>query len=378
MLLEILIHNDGIAFCLPGSRQEPQPLQTDRAIDEQLAAIPTVKKTTSSVVFLVSEELLYNTSFTLPLKTPNLKEAISYQLEQLLPFELDSIYYSYKSIRKSDGYAVLLYALRRDLVESYIKQTAAAGFNIVGLYPLNQRYIVKKKSDEKWAMVFPGRFPKILCYAGDKLKDRFIGYNLPGFSDLAALCGTMKIYYVGEPPSSSYIDSAELLTENPIFKEFNLLPASFRRPDYLRKVIWGLAILNSVTLLMLGVVKEYRLLSLSGQVASAMEQIMPLVNEIKELQKKEEEYKATIDRISGMAKNPDLIIFFKNLSEKLPASSYLDQMRMDKRDGAIQVQGYTDDISELTSSLKGIGEAKLKSTSMRRNKTYFQLEITLP
>ena len=119
------------------------------------------------------------------------------------------------------------------------------------------------------------------------------------------------------------------------------------------------------------------MLSQSSKVEIAVDELMPLVKEIKSLQKKEEQYKKKIDRVTVLAKNPDLIGLMKNLSSLLPTSSYLDQMRMDKKDETIQIQGYTDDIGELTSKLKGLGESKLKSTSRRRDKTYFQLEINL-
>jgi hypothetical protein len=51
---------------------------------------------------------------------------------------------------------------------------------------------------------------------------------------------------------------------------------------------------------------------------------------------------------------------------------------MDNRNNSIHIQGYTNDINELTANLQNVGNAQLKSTSSRRNKTYFHVEITLP
>ena len=68
----------------------------------------------------------------------------------------------------------------------------------------------------------------------------------------------------------------------------------------------------------------------------------------------------------------------EKMTTELPDSAYLDQMRMDSRQKSISIQGYTSDISALTAKLQDMGEAKLKSTSRRKNQTYFNVEISLP
>ncbi len=110
----------------------------------------------------------------------------------------------------------------------------------------------------------------------------------------------------------------------------------------------------------------------------AINRIMPQVKEVKGLRDKNERLKDYIEKIEGISPSPDIITFLAELTTKLPETSYLDQMRMDKKKNAIHIQGYTEDISDLTSKLKEMGETSLKSTSRRRNKTYFNVEISLP
>lgn len=378
MLIEVIIRKQGIAVSLPQDRKKTVFLDQDKPIPEQIEQlVADIKKTTSAIVFLVGEELLFFKSFLLPLRTPNIKEAVQYQLEQLVPFEESAVYYSYASTRESDAYQINLYVLQQKTIHTYIQQMADAGYTIAGLYPESQRYINRNLKKENWALVSPGRFSKVLSFGGSRLFDRHISYSEPDFAQLAEVGGTKKIYHLKRPIGSSFLDVVDLLGDKPAYKEFNMLPASFRRPDYYRKIILALLVLNVVALLSLISIKEYRLISLGNEVKHALEQVDPLVEEMKQLQKKEESYKAQIDRLTGLGKNPDFIKFFTDLTTKLPTSSYLDQMRLEKQ-GAIHIQGYTEDISELTSKLKGLGETKLKSTSRRRDKTYFQVEIGLP
>jgi Tfp pilus assembly protein PilN len=181
-----------------------------------------------------------------------------------------------------------------------------------------------------------------------------------------------------ETPYEDFIDARILLRETPLLKYFNMLPESYRRPDYAKIVIAVLLVLNIITFLSLGAVKAYRLKELNAQYDRKIEEIMPLVKEMKEIRIQEEESLQSIDRFKEIGGNFDLISLLTELTDELPKSSYVDQMRMDNRNNSIHIQGYTNDINELTANLQNVGNAQLKSTSSRRNKTYFHVEITLP
>lgn len=379
MVVEVIIRKDGIYLSLSRDRRKVEKLRDDEFLVERIGEyVQGLKKSSVTVVIFVSEELLFFKSFTLPLSTVNIKEAVQFQLEQLVPFEEGSYYYSYLSRRGNDSFHISLYALQHQLINSYMSQVADFGYTISGLYPEGQRYISKAIKKEKWALMTPGRYPKVLNFFGSRLEDRVMCYEEVEFSQLSDMLGTKKIYHRNRPIGSNFLAGDDLLEPKPMFKDFNMLPASYRRPDYYRKILFALIALNAAALLGLISLKEVRLLSFRNQVDSRIEELMPLVKEMKKLQQDEELYKSQVDSLTGLGKNPDLIKFFADLSSKLPTSSYLDQMRLDKKQNAIQIQGYTEDIGDLTEKLKGLGDAKLKSTSRRRDKTYFQLEVSLP
>jgi len=123
--------------------------------------------------------------------------------------------------------------------------------------------------------------------------------------------------------------------------------------------------------------KEYQIREAMEQVDSRIKAVQPLVKEVNALQG---QVKALEDKSQTIAQfqNPDLIDLLAKLTSELPQHSYLDLIRLDKDQKAINIMGYTDDIGELTTKLQVFGEVKLKSTSRRKNKTYFHLETSLP
>jgi len=378
-VIEVILRKDEILLRTSGEGKEIALNSEGSSLAGRIAElIAASQKQTTGIVFFVAEEMLFFTSFSLPLKTPKLAEAIRYQLEQFVPMPSGSFLYSYSSLRQEDGYKISLYAVLKDKVEKYLQDVSAAGYNILGLYPEGQRYIGKKHRKEKWSLVVPGGFPKVLVFEEDHLLDRLVCFSEPEFSELAAICGSMKIYHAGRPGNASFLDGEKLIAIKPGVREFNLLPSTFRRPDYYRKVLKLLLVFNLIGLILLFGVREYQIISHGNQLDAEIEKIMPLVKETKGLRAKEKEYNDYINRLEKLGKNPDLILFLRKITENLPVSSYIDQIRMDNSQAAIQIQGYTDDIGELTTKLQKIGDTKLKSTSRRQDKTYFQLEINLP
>jgi hypothetical protein len=157
-----------------------------------------------------------------------------------------------------------------------------------------------------------------------------------------------------------------------------MLPASYQRPDYLKIMIGVLLVVNALTFLLWGGVKLYKLKTYNTQVNREIEAIMPLVTEMKGLRQKEEGSLKAIAQIEGIGKNFDLIKFMQQLTTVMPSNSYVDQLRLDEKTNVVSIQGYTDEVSGLASKLQEIGVAQLKSTSSRQNKTYFNVEISLP
>ncbi len=377
--LEIIIEKNGVNICHPFSNDADMFIDNKSLLGERLLAYCSRNNISFSKVSLfVSEELLFFKSINLPLKTRDIKQAVEYQLDMLIPFPKETMLFSYTNERLKENYRLNLVAVNKQLVEPVAQEVSNAGYIITGLFPESQRYINRLAQKSKWALVLPGRFSKVYTFIGSQLEDRFLCGKEPSFSELTSLCKCDTIYHQQPVQGSRYQNARELLEQNPILKDFNMLPESFRQPDYFKVAIVALIGLNLAALLVLGGIKGFSLIRADNKVENAISEIMPQVNEVNKLRSKEDMLLKNLNTVESISKNPDLIGFLKNLSEKLPESSYLDQMRMDKKSRSFHIQGYTENVGELTTQLQSIGESKLKSTSRRRNRTYFQVEISLP
>jgi hypothetical protein len=194
--------------------------------------------------------------------------------------------------------------------------------------------------------------------------------------ELATKNAAEVIYKPAPREGSGFQDADQLLTEKALHKELNLLPPSYRRPDYLRYVLIGLCLLNALALVAAGVLKEYNVLTVLKKVDTEIVTLRPNVKEMEQLRIKEKQLADTIGRVEAIGENFDIIRFLERATKSLPENSYLDQIRMDGKTGDIQLQGYTEDIGALTAKLDSLGNAKLRSTSRRRNQTYFHVEIS--
>ncbi len=156
------------------------------------------------------------------------------------------------------------------------------------------------------------------------------------------------------------------------------MPKAYRRPEYSKYLIMLLLALQYSCPGRFCRRQGISTLNYAARVDSEIAKVAPLAREARQLRTKEEKLNHYIDQFMAVGQNPDLITFLDTLTRALPDSAYLDQLRMDSKDNAVIIQGYTDDINALTAKLQDMGEAKLKSTSRRRNQTYFNVEINLP
>ncbi len=392
--LEIVIYKNGLKLCHPTDNSvfEFVPKEEGSVAVKIADFIRTISAPAGTIHLFVAEDLLFFKTFQLPTDTMDLKEAVSYQMEMLTPFD-ETTWHSFDSIREEEVYRITLFAARSQFIDIYIQEIIDAGYTISGLYPESQRFVNKLNRKTPWALLLPGNFVKAYIFTGTEMVERLLCSAKPSFSEAVEVCNTDTIFKLEanvrdkplgnaqmptEKPPFDFIDARFLLREKPLLKSFNMLPANYQKPDYTKIIIAVLIVLNIITFLSLGAVKVYRLKSMDNQVEREIGKIMPLVNEMKEMRLKEEEYLQSFAYFEEFGGNFDLISFLAKLTAKLPKSSYLDQMRMDPKNNSIHIQGYTDDINELTSNLSDFGNAQLKSTSKRQNKTYFHVEITLP
>ena len=223
-----------------------------------------------------------------------------------------------------------------------------------------------------------GRISKALVFDGNRLVDRMPCYHEPEYEAVQKLCGREIVYQSADMEEEGFLSGTELLSQRPVLKEFNLLPATYKKPDYMRYFLIALCILNCIALIAVAGIKEYKIQQTLAYLHTEVEKRLPGVKEIEALRVKEKKLQTSLQYIESIETNFDILSFLDEVTEELPENSYLDQIRMEKKGDAIQLQGYTDDLGELTEKLGEFGNAKLKSTRKRQNKTYFHVEIGLP
>ena len=379
--LQILIEKGRYTLWTPGASEvietaEREPSEV--ALGKRLKRFQRKNRASgNNIVLFVAEDLLFYKSFQLPLKTPDLQEAISFQLSMLTPFSEEDLLYSFETRRQKDGYLVHLYAAKKEPLVDYLQDLIQAGFRGTGLFPEHQRYVNRESRRSRWSLVLPGRFTKVLVFAEGRLQERLLSNINPDFDRLSEASGTGTIYH---PHGSDdrFLAAGQLTRGQLLLNEFDLLPDSYRQPDYLKAVIVFLAAINFLALFGWAGAGIYHLQAAESQLEAQISELSPRVKEINSLQDREQELQEYTKRFEELGANPDLITFMEQLTTELPANSYLAQMRMDPAGQTISMQGYTEDIGELTSSLQQLGETKLKSTSRRKNQTYFDVEVSLP
>ncbi len=371
-VIEIIIGRDKMAICHDGRRTETGALTS--GLGKQVAAFCAAQGVSASeVVFYLAEEQLFFKKFHLPTQVANVKEAVELQRDLLLPFAAECLY-SFTSERGKDGYEVLLYAAVRQGIEEAVADVKEAGFRPLGVFPEYQRFADEKVNKGDWALLMGGHSPKLFCFNGDKLQDRLLCREVPTPAEAAALAGPDNLFGVNldEESGLSPAEPRAATGTGP----FNLLPASYRRPDFFRMAIVGLVILNLVALVVVGAGKIYQVAKVGSRLDGEIAEIMPLIKETEQLSIKEKNLLKTVTRIENLGTNFDLITFLGKLTKVLPDTAYLDQVRLNDKTGAVNIQGYTDDVAGLTGKMQDLGDVKLKSTRRRKNKTYFDIEIT--
>ncbi len=337
------------------------------------------QKAGPAVTVYVAEELLFCKQFSLPVKGSSIKQAMGYQMEMLLPFPADGCFFSYETERRNKETAVTLYAVPEEGIAPHLQALTASGHSLVGLFPLSQRYVSRSQGKKKWALLLPGDMATLLTFVNGRVRQRLLCPSLPTAEEAMELSGCDTVYFPAASEGRGFADADTLLADAPLGKSFNLLPASYRRLDYFKVLIAGLVLLNVFSLFLLVGMKEYRFHSTSSRVEAEIAKLQPTMKKINALSSKESNSQKEIDRLEEIGKNPDLLSLLTNLTNTLPPSAYLDQLRLEKKEAAIlYLDGYADDMGEMSTSLQGLGEVSLKSTSRRNNKNYFQMEIVLP
>ncbi|MEW6219839.1 MAG: hypothetical protein AB1634_09945 [Thermodesulfobacteriota bacterium] len=378
--LAVIIQTGRLVFCHPERPEERERIAfgESHAGEELRRFCAREGISTDTVVLFVAESLLFFKTFELPAKTADLQEAIGYQLGILTPFDPEDLVFGHSAVKDKEVFQIALYAAARSTVAPVLEQLTAAGFTVAGLYPEYAQYLAGGKQPATSALVLEGPFPKAFLFKAGRLVNRLVLPMDLGYQELVSRLGTDLIAMPEAREGSGFGVAAALPVPRLGLREFNLLPADYRRPEYSRWLVAVLLALNLLGLAALAGIKEYRISSRTATVAQALADLRPQVEEVRQLKDQEEALKAFVSAFGQLGENPDIIAALAHLTESLPASSYLDQVRMEKTARTVNVTGFTRDMGELSKELKGLGDAKLKSTSRRRDKTYFDMDITLP
>ncbi|MBU0680663.1 MAG: hypothetical protein KKD73_04490 [Proteobacteria bacterium] len=330
----------------------------------------------ADVDLYLGEDLLFFTKITLPLQTPNIKTAIALQLDMLSPFGDDSLS-TFASQRSKEGFVITLYFCRRSLITPLLEILSKAGAHLTGLYPESQRYLTRDTQKLVWSLWSPGRFGKITHFRHGKVISRDLCTQQANGALIQTRTGSPTLYTLGNAESGA-ASAMSLLAQPASVKEYNMLPASFLRPDYMKKAMVALVAINLVLLVLLGgfkgLVLHRQAAALDQHIAATKidaDEALTIKGQIKKYEKQLDDYRA-------MGTNIDLIAFMAGLNKNLPSSAYLDQFRFDGKTRTITLQGYTDDLPGLTENIAALGAATLKSTMKRRDQTYFHLEVSMP
>lgn len=330
------------------------------------------------VELYVAEDLVYGLALELPLRTPDIKEAISLQLGLLLPFPEEEVLSAFSLARQAGSYRVTVFAVRARIAVTVLEELVEVGFTVKGIYPENQRYVTARMRRLKWALVMPGRQAKVLIFNGATLDNRLLIVGEHFTRDkLSELCETEVILHTSPPHGSAFIAAAPLLTESPLLREFNLLPAAYRRPDYLKMFLVFLVALNLLAVSWAIWVRFEHLQGRIKETESKIAALKPLVAEVDKTRAKIKVVDGFVATMNKIGKNSDLITVISALTGGLPEDAYLDQFRFDSKDRVVTINGYANDLTALTGKLQGLGEVRLKSTSRRKDRVYFQVEIVL-
>jgi len=332
-------------------------------IDPLLARLR--KEQPSRLTLFAAEELLFFCRTLLPATVEHLSRAVEYQLDLLVPFPRETFLYCFTARKKGGEREILLYAMRDEPVTTLLERLSGENIAIEGLYPLHQRYLGRNTPRGNWGLLLEESASCwLLRFHRNQLLDRVFCCARPSAADAEALAQGEVI---------RLDDAAACAT--PASRRFDLLPGSFRRPDYLKKGIKVLAALNVAALIILALLKGALLYKEQRALESQLAQLAPQVRKASTLLSEREKLAAEIQGFSEITAAQEILSLLGRLTAQLPQGSYLDLLRYERKENTLYLQGYTDDISRLSSGLSNLGDVKLKSTSRRHNQTYFMLEV---
>ena len=367
--LELIIGRDGVRVQVPGGATAQIAGAADLGIALHLFCEREGVRSEQLVIY-VAEEMVSHNDLDLPVATPNIKDAVAMQMGMLTPFGPDESFYAFSRRREGEVYRVQLVSCGRSRVEPIIRNLLAVGFRIGGLYPESQRYLTSRAPEGTWALLLPGLIRRIALFEGNRFSQIFLSDSDLAEERIMEITGAASV--VSLPDARE-----ELLAAAPLLRQFNMLPREYHQTDYLSIAIKGLAVAVCLVLIVALGGGFYHLHQVKVALAARITALGPEVEKARLLDRKGREFIEFISAMDRVGTNPDLFTLMTRLTALLPADSYLDQLKYDAKREVFLLSGFTEDVAALTSALeKELGQVKLKSTSRRSKKLYFQIEVS--
>lgn len=318
------------------------------------------------ITIYLSDDLLYFTRIKLPKQTPDIKKALKLQMDIISPFG-ENCLYAYDIQRGKDATHVALYLTDQRIILPILETIVGMGHHIYGMYPESQRGLSSKNRKKNWGLMSQGLFNKLTIFEAGHVTERL---QLSGQPDQNLLNKTYDLEFTQDITDLSAKPSPPGAPLG-----FDLLPKTFRRTDYGKWLLLSLLTLNLLLALGWLGMNFFSLQNQINQIENFRQKMAPQLSELKKLNKQQARQSLKLQSYANIGKNKNLLSLLSNLSQNLPITSHLDQLRLDKKTGAIHIQGYTSNLGALTTSLQAIGNATLESTHKRRNQTYFKIEV---
>ncbi len=321
------------------------------------------------VTIYLAEDIVSHNDLELPLTTPDLEEAVAMQLGMLTPFEVEEAFFAFSKARGPEGYDLHLVTCGRSLVEPILKSMQAAGFGLRGLYPESQRYLTAQAANGLWAMILPGHIRRIAVFSGRHFVRMILSDSDLDHEKVMDLAGVEAVLTLPEA-------EMDIIASPPLLQQFNMLPRAYHRTDFSAMAMKGLAVAVGLALFVAMVGGFYHLHAVNRVLAARVAILKPEVEKVHDLDRRGRELKAFITAVDEVGVNPEIFMALTRLTRLMPDDSYLDQLQYDGGKEIFILRGFTEDVGRLTAALeKDMGPVKLKSTSRRAKKLYFQIEV---
>jgi len=424
--LGIYIHEGGLSIVhlkssfttIKVEKQADYLLDANKSIEDRLLACPDLitdfiksSNVTSADIFIgIPREsvILRDIEFPLAVKE-NLRSTLEYKIENYVPLKVENIYFDYQIIHEDkqlNQIRVLLVAVKKDILESYLRLKDRLGIGLTGISIASTAYVnffsyhpdmsteadyvfVHETDKEGGKKLHLGVvINKLLRYSRcvkilDKEPESVLEKELKPVKEIVEdIANPVKLFFMSDSKKSPILTSLkghELFDvhipepslagiSNPAMipaaglalrgvkkvpMQINLLPAQLRkRPGrmafYIMFALIGLFIVSGV---MWGGSKIMRQKLVLNHLKAETQRLMADIENIDSIRANIEDLEVRADYLDRLWRgNVPLIEVLNEITERIPETAWIQDLNYDER--GVQIYGFADSASELISLLE--------------------------